>query len=131
MKIICAGSRKFDDYEVLKTNIDNFILKLDCKGDTTIISGTAKGADKLGEKYATEKGLTSVLFPANWDKYGKRAGPIRNLQMAEYADAAIIFWDGSKNKSGTWDMICKATSYKLILEVVFFVNDKLTQKSLF
>lgn len=59
-----------------------------------IVSGTARGADQLGERYAAERGLSIKRFPADWDRDGKSAGYLRNVRMAEYADAAIVFWDG-------------------------------------
>ena len=59
-----------------------------------IASGAAKGADKLGEQYAKERGFKLTKFPANCNKYGKTAGPKRNQQMAQYADALIAIWDG-------------------------------------
>ena len=70
---------------------------------TEVVCGMAKGADRLGKMWAEWYGkATSDWFP-NWAKYGKAAGPIRNKQMAEYADAAIVFiWDGSR---GSADMI--------------------------
>ncbi len=59
----------------------------------------AKGADELGRAWALSLGIPLKKFYADWDKYGKRAGPIRNKQMAEYADAAIILWDGKSKGS--------------------------------
>ena len=100
MKIIIAGSRNFVDYTKLKTVCD-FTLKN--QKDIEIVSGTASGADKLGERYAKENGYPVKKFPADWKKNGKAAGPIRNKQMAEYADGLIVFWDG-KSK-GTESMI--------------------------
>jgi hypothetical protein len=98
MKIIIAGSRTYNDYELLKRVCDETLSLI-----TEIVSGTANGADKLGERYAKEKGYPIKQFPADWNKYGKSAGYIRNKQMAEYADALIAFWDG-KSK-GTKHMI--------------------------
>ena len=64
------------------------------KTDIVIISGAARGADTLGEKYAKERGYEIESHPANWDLYGKSAGYKRNVEMVENADAAIFFWDG-------------------------------------
>lgn len=80
-----------------------------------IISGTANGADKLGERYARERGYKLTYFPANWDKYGKSAGYRRNVEMAQYADAAIIFWDGIS--AGSQHMIDIARNYGLKLKI--------------
>jgi len=103
MKVIIAGGRDFNDYELLQRTC-NWVFK----GVETleIVSGGARGADKLGERYAKEIGLTPTVMKADWDEYGKAAGPIRNSQMAKYADALIAFHDGSS--TGTSDMIKKA-----------------------
>jgi len=68
-----------------------------------IVSGTAGGADRLGEAYAYSRGFSVKRFPADWESHGNSAGVIRNAEMAEYADAAIIFWN--KKSKGTSNMI--------------------------
>lgn len=99
MKVIIAGGRFFDDYDLLKIYCGRII------GDRTIevVSGCAKGADILGERYADEKGFIISRFPAQWDKFGKKAGYLRNEEMAKYADGLIAFWDGESR--GTKHMI--------------------------
>jgi hypothetical protein len=100
MNIIIAGSRNFNDYNLLKSSCDNLLTQFT---NIEIVSGTARGADKLGERYAREKGYDIKQFPANWDKFGKSAGYIRNDEMAQYADMLIAFWDGTSK--GTKHMI--------------------------
>jgi len=100
MKIIIAGGRDFDDYERLCGYCDYLLQN---KDDIEIVSGAAKGADKLGERYAKERGYKLRLFPADWGTHGNRAGYLRNEEMALYADALIAFWDGSSK--GTQHMI--------------------------
>ena len=100
MKIIIAGSRNFNDYNLLKSSCDNLLTQFT---NIEIVSGTARGADKLGERYAREKGYDIKQFPANWDKFGKSAGYIRNDEMSQYADMLIAFWDGISK--GTKHMI--------------------------
>lgn len=95
IRLIIAGSRDFDNYELLKEEVDKYIKSMD-KPVVEIVSGKAKGADLLGEKYAKEKGLAIAEFPAEWDKYGKKAGYLRNTEMGKYADYAICFTNGSK-----------------------------------
>ena len=112
MKIIIAGGRNYSNYEEL-SKICNFLLVN--KKNIEIVSGAARGADALGEKYAEEKGHTIKRFPADWDKYNKSAGFIRNKEMAEYADVLIAFWDG-KSK-GTKHMINLAKENKLIVRI--------------
>ncbi|MEO1416242.1 MAG: DUF2493 domain-containing protein [Bacteroidota bacterium] len=95
MKIIIAGSRTFQDYERLVAICDQLLGSMDLADDPIeIVSGAARGADQLGEAYASSKGYIIQRFPADWAKWGKMAGPLRNQAMAAYADGAIIFWDG-------------------------------------
>lgn len=104
MKVIIAGSRDFQDYEFLRDSLAFFfdLKEVDPK-DLIIISGGARGADALGERFAKELNIPVEVFPADWDLHGKAAGPIRNQQMAEYADYLIAF---RKNESkGTTNMI--------------------------
>lgn len=116
MKVIIAGGRKFNDYDLLYKNCDK-VLRIK-KNEIEIVSGTANGADKLGERYAKEKGYPIKQFPANWDKYGKSAGYKRNEEMAKYADGLIAFWDG-KSK-GTKHMIDLAKQYELKVKVFIY-----------
>ena len=100
-KVIIAGCRDFNDYELLKSKSDYYLQnKLP---NVIIVSGHASGADTLGERYAIERGLNCELHPADWNKHGRAAGPIRNAEMAEVADALIAFWDGKSR--GTAHMI--------------------------
>jgi len=120
MKIIIAGGRDFDDYKKLSDYCD-YLLQNKNKGEIEIVSGTAKGADKLGELYAEERGYNIRRFPADWGTYGKGAGYIRNDEMADYADALIIFWDG-KSK-GTQHMIKSADKKGLKLRIYKYGMD--------
>jgi hypothetical protein len=115
MRVIIAGSRDFNDYNSLERKM-NVILKN--QDDVTIISGTARGADKLGERYAEENHHKLVKYPALWDLYGKKAGYMRNEEMARSSDAAVVFWDG-KSK-GTKHMIDISKKFKLKLRVIKF-----------
>ena len=88
MKVIIAGGRDFDNYQLLKEKCNFYLSKVK---DVTIISGKARGADTLGELYAKEMRYELILMPADWNTYGKSAGYKRNLDMAEIADALIVF----------------------------------------
>ena len=112
MKVIIAGGRNFFNYEFLKMKCD---VILHGKPIVEIVSGTANGADRLGERYAKEKGFTITQFPAQWDKFGKSAGYKRNQQMADYADTLIAFWNGRSR--GTKHMIDIAKSQGLNISV--------------
>jgi hypothetical protein len=93
MKIIIAGSRTVRDENKIRTRIHQLLSDLKII-PTEIVSGKAIGPDQIGETYANLFNIPIKEMPANWNKYGKSAGPIRNKDMAEYADMAIVFWDG-------------------------------------
>lgn len=114
-KIIIAGSRNFNDYELALKTL-NTLLSLE---NFQIVSGHAPGADQLGERFAADNNLNLVIFPANWNKYGRSAGPIRNAQMAKYAEGGtlVLFWDGKS--AGSKNMLENAKKYNLkIIEVL-------------
>lgn len=102
-KVIIAGSRGFSNYKLLREQCNKFLREKRITHNIIIVSGGARGADKLGEKYSHDEGFALEVYPAQWDKYGKRAGFRRNEQMAEVADALIAFWDGKSH--GTKHMI--------------------------
>jgi len=99
-RLVVAGSRGFDSYERLSAELDKYLAG---RSNVTIISGTARGADRLGEKYAQEHGYKIEQVPAQWAKYHQGAGPIRNKQMVKTADAVLVFWDNES--SGTCNII--------------------------
>lgn len=102
-RVIIAGGRDFNDYPLLKQKCDSFLGNKSKEHQVIIVSGTARGADRLGERYANERGYQVERYPADWDRDGNSAGPIRNAKMAENADALIAFWDGESR--GTYNMI--------------------------
>ena len=93
IRIIVAGSRTFNNYPLLKHTLNNFIQQLGAYDSIEIVSGGAPGADRFGERYAREQGYSLKIFPAHWNLYGKRAGYLRNAEMADYADCLVAFWD--------------------------------------
>lgn len=113
-KVIVAGSREFSDYDFLKNKL-NHLLKN--KTDICILCGMARGADMLGKRYAEEYGLHIEYYPADWEKDGKSAGYLRNILMAENADALVAFWDG-KSK-GTKHMIDIAKTKGLEVKICY------------
>lgn len=113
-KVVIAGGRDFVDIGLMLEYMDRCLQgKLD--HNIRIISGTARGADRTGEIYASARGHKVIHMPAQWDTYGKSAGYRRNVEMAEAADAVICFWDG-KSK-GTKHMIDIAKERGLPLRV--------------
>ena len=115
-KTIIAGGRDFMDYNLLKEKTDKILQEKKVTHKIVIISGCARGADTLGLRYASENTFDVEEYPADWDKYGKKAGYVRNVEMAENADALIAFWDG-KSK-GTKHMIDIATERNLPIRVI-------------
>ncbi len=118
MKVIVAGSRTFNDYDLVERTMDDLFGS----NEIEIISGGANGADKLGERYAKENGLKLYIFPADWNKYGKQAGAIRNKEMAEIGTHLVAFWDG-KSK-GTKMMIDIAGKKGLKIETITLLSNE-------
>ena len=102
-KVIIAGSRGFSNYKLLKEQCNKYLREKRRTCNIIIVSGHARGADTLGERYAQDEGFALEVYPAQWKKLGKQAGYRRNEQMAEVADALIAFWDGESK--GTKHMI--------------------------
>ena len=115
MKIIVAGCRDFTDYDFFKKKLDLFFKNL-ITVEVEIVSGGARGVDSMAIKYAKEKELRWIIFPADWDKHGKAGGFIRNQLMAEYSEGLLAFWD-FKSK-GTMDMIDRAKKHKLKIKII-------------
>lgn len=113
-KVIVAGSRTFDDYKLFCEKLD-YLFK-DQSDEICIICGLAKGADMLGQRYAINNHLYIKYYPADWHTNGKSAGIIRNIQMAEEADALVAFWDG-ESKS-TKHMIDIAKKKRLKVRII-------------
>ena len=110
MKCIIAGSRTIADYVTLETAIEQSGFDFD-GGITQVVSGGARGVDVLGEEWAYRNHRQLIIFPADWDTYGKSAGIRRNEQMAIWADALIALWDGKSR--GTEHMIKCARKHNL------------------
>ena len=98
MKYIIAGGRDFDNIYIMAQALDPFEENI-----TEVVSGTARGADSIGEQWARGRDIPIKRFEPNWEQYGKSAGFIRNSEMGAYADAAICFWNGKS--AGTKHMI--------------------------
>lgn len=126
IRLIIAGSRDFNDYVLLEKEVDQWLYReitVNHYPDLTkeiavieIVSGGARGADRLGEKYAKKNNLPIKIFEADWEKYKKSAGYIRNEEMAKYGNYAIIFNIG--RSPGSVHMENLAKKYKLGLKVI-------------
>ena len=113
-RVIVAGGRDFNDYNLLRETLD--VILANVNDNIAIVCGMANGADTLGETYAKERGHTVCYFPAEWNTYGRAAGYMRNAKMAQNADALVAFWDGKSR--GTKHMIDIAKWHKLDIRVV-------------
>lgn len=98
MRVIIAGTRSFSNDGVVREAIVASGLPV-----AEIVSGESKGVDKSAERIATKDRIPLKRFPADWKKYRKGAGLMRNLEMERYADALIAVWDGKSR--GTHHMI--------------------------
>lgn len=121
MELIIAGGRNFENYPLLNDETFTFIDELYAESDKAIqingiISGTAKGADTLGEQFAEEHHLGLRRMPANWSKHGRSAGFKRNQEMANIGHALIAFWDGKSR--GTKHMIDIAERMNLPTKII-------------
>ncbi len=102
-RIVVAGTRSYNNYDEAKAYIDFCISEIRKEFTLVFLSGECRGADLLGERYARENGFAIERYPADWETYGRAAGPMRNEQMAQAADYVICFWDGRSR--GTKSMI--------------------------
>ena len=112
LKIIVAGGRDFNNYELLASTLDQLRKPFE------VVCGEARGADALGKRYAIQHGLIVHSFPADWAEFGKSAGHKRNAEMAKFADGLIAFWDG--RSKGTESMIGMAKREGLKVKVVTY-----------
>ena len=120
-RIIIAGSRTFNRYSYAENKILQYIAENGINfSDIVVVSGCADGADKIGELFAQKHNIKVKKFPADWEKYGKTAGFIRNEQMANFAllenGILIAFWDGKS--SGTKHMIQTARNKGIAVKVI-------------
>lgn len=115
-RVIIAGSRSFYDFSKLSDSCDNILEEVVKTHQIIIFSGGAMGTDYLGERYARERGYGLHVFPADWKKYGNSAGPIRNMLMADNADALICFWDGRSR--GPRNIIFESNKRKLQVNII-------------
>lgn len=113
MRVIIAGSRSITDMAQLQQAIFDSGYDI-----TEVVCGKARGVDSLGDVWAQGHHIPVKYFPANWEKFGKSAGYRRNEEMAHYADAAIVVWDGSSKGSGHMVDIMKRVNKPCFQRVV-------------
>ena len=117
---LIAGTRTYNNYDEFSTKV-GFFLKNYAPDCVTIVSGGAAGAYAMAKKYALEHRCGYREFPAQWEKYGKKAGYIRNKEMHEYISrfpkrGVLLFWDGQSK--GTAQSIGLAETFKNPIRIV-------------
>lgn len=115
MKVLVCGSRHFNDVGLLTRVLD------DLGGNSRIeeiIEGEARGADSLAREYGLSHGIPVRKFPADWNQYGKRAGPIRNSQMLKEGKPDLVVAFLAKNSRGTANMIAQSQKAGIPTQVV-------------
>lgn len=121
LRTIIAGSRSFNDFATMQEMMETVPWTI-----SAVLNGTAPGADTMGAKWAKHNQSISVInYPAPWEEFGRRAGMMRNIVMADNADALVAIWDGRSR--GTAQMIEEATKRNLVVQVIKFFN--LTERS--
>lgn len=116
MKLIIAGSRDL----IASTNlIMESIMFFHISGHAyeIVSGGCSTGIDSCAKIFAKDHGYQYIEFPADWNQFGKSAGPRRNSQMAEYADALLLIWDGESKGSANMKMLMRALD-KPVYEVI-------------
>lgn len=117
-KLIVAGGRDFEDYVTLQLVVLGVISFLPDDKAVSIVSGMARGADRLAAQFAEEFDVLLHKYPADWEAHGKRAGFIRNDEMSKSADGLIAFWD--KKSRGTHHMIRSMEKLDKFVHVVTY-----------
>lgn len=115
MRCIIAGTRTIQDYKLVTKAITDSGWQSEI---TEVVCGGAKGVDTLGQTWAIENGIKVIMFFPNWREYGQRAGPMRNEEMAKYADAAIVIWDGRSRGSQSMLNLAKRHNLRIYEHVV-------------
>ena len=129
LHILICGGRHFDNYKLLESIVINYLIQHEIKDkNIEIISGHCPGADLLGEKYSKEHNTALKIFPAQWKRYGKAAGPLRNKEMIEYLssfDNKLVIAFIGPNSKGTRNTIALARKLKIdVIEVTYEVNEQ-------
>lgn len=114
MKLAIIGGRDFNNYKKAEKVFVNFFDRY----TDTIISGGAKGADHIGKTLAESFSKEYIEFPADWEKYGKRAGFIRNSEIIENCDMVLAFWDGESK--GTEHSLTVAKQKKKPVFIIYY-----------
>ena len=104
-KVLICGDRNWLKWEPIRA----WLCKLQDWGYDTVVEGEARGADTLAREEAEQLGFTVLKFPANWNQYGRAAGPIRNREMLDqHPDLVLAFHGNISASKGTRDTVEEA-----------------------
>lgn len=110
MRIAIVGSRDWTNPDIVREYISRLPI------DWVVISGHARGVDRYAESFARERGLLVESYPAEWERYGKKAGYIRNELLVQRCDCLLAFWDlKSRGTKHTIDLIQNTTKDYLVV----------------
>ena len=111
MKLLICGSRGWKDAQAIDAIVAGYDVLAEGRGeDLVVIHGACpSGADALADRIAKQWGIKRIPEPADWDRYGKAAGPIRNQKMLDEYKPDVVYAFRSTGKSnGTDDMVDRA-----------------------
>jgi len=132
MKLVIAGSRGFHRPRYLKF-LEEAIQEFETTHNVTITEvihgGNMQSADFLGWLYANQKKIPVTVFPAEWEKHGKRAGPIRNTEMANYGEGLVTIWNGVSPGTRNMQLLMKARNKPVLTKVI--VDEKFSENTRF
>lgn len=111
MRVLVCGSRHFNDMVLLTRVLDDITI-------SEVIEGEARGADTLARTWAELRGIPVRKFPADWNKHGKAAGPIRNKQMLDEGKPDLVVAFLAPDSRGTKNMIDQATKAGVPVKVI-------------
>jgi hypothetical protein len=113
MRVLVSGDRNWTDVEAIRRELSKL------PDDTVIIHGDARGADSIADEVAKELGFEVDPYPAEWEKYYKAAGPIRNQQMIDEGkpDKILAFHPNIQESKGTKDMVKRAVKHSIPFQV--------------
>ncbi|MFW6046326.1 MAG: DUF2493 domain-containing protein [Candidatus Woesearchaeota archaeon] len=121
MKLGIVGSRNFNNFKLLENTILGNFSNLEYID--VIVSGGAKGADTLAEKFAEKYNIKTEIYKPDWKTHGKKAGFIRNREIVDNSDFVIAFWNGeSKGTLSTINLVRKHKGEDKIL-IIYFKGD--------
>jgi hypothetical protein len=117
MRILVTGSRDWTDGGVIATALSDAVNS-DFFGSHLLIYGCARGADTIAFEIADAWDWEAEAHVANWEEYGRRAGPIRNSGMIEHGNPDICLAFPLPGSKGTWDMIRKANAAGIEVRII-------------